>query len=156
MLTSFAVSQIAGGRDGPPESKGGPSLDFGNLVGSLRQVNRFLLYGLVSTLIITFAAIGTLIAAFFVPEYALVGLLLGSTLGTMIALNDATIFGCLAGMLVGLVLGVPTFLIIDFETAYMVVFAASLLGAVMGQPMASALGSPGPASDTDRADGAVS
>lgn len=124
------------------------------LPGSLRQVNRVLLYGLISTLIATFAAVGTLVASYLVPEYALIGLLAGSTLGALIALCDATIIGCVAGMVVGLILAIPTFLLLDFETAYLLVFILSLGGAIMGHPVSTWLGAepdPEPPPDNPRA-----
>ena len=99
-----------------------------------------LIYGLVCVLIVAFAAIGTMIAAYVVPEMALFGLLLGGTLGTLIALNDATIVGCLLGMLAGLACAPLIFFAVDFETAYMVVFAYSLIGAVFGQPISEWMG----------------
>ncbi len=91
---------------------------------------------MISTLVVAFAALGIFIAAFWAPEYALVGLLVGSSLGAFIAVHESTLIGCLGGMLVGLIAAPFVYMILDFETSYMVVFIFSLLGAVLGEPLA--------------------
>lgn len=91
---------------------------------------------MISTLVVAFAALGIFIAAFWAPEYALVGLLAGSSLGAFIAVHESTLIGCLGGMLVGLIASPFVYMILDFETSYMVVFIFSLLGAVLGEPLA--------------------
>ncbi|MBI3039629.1 hypothetical protein HYY75_11405 [bacterium] len=101
---------------------------------SIQGANRFLVYAMISLLIVAFGAIGTFIASFVAPELTLVGLLLGSVLGTSLALHESTIIGCLFGMTCGLVISLFVCLMIDFETAYLVVFIFSLLGAILGEP----------------------
>jgi len=108
-----------------------------NLVTSLRVSNRVLVYSLISTLVICFGTIGTLIGAWFAPEMSLVGLLAGSVLGVFVALHESTIIGCVIGMMFGLLLALFVFLMTDFETAYLTVFLFSLLGAFLGEPFAS-------------------
>jgi len=103
---------------------------------SLGFSSRILIYAMVSTLVVAFGTIGAFIGAYIGPEFPLVGLMLGSVLGVFLAVHEATIIGCLVGMLIGLALAVFTYLAIDFETAYMVVFLFSLLGAFLGEPFA--------------------
>lgn len=103
---------------------------------SLSLSNRVLVFALISTLIGAFGAMGAYIGSFFGQEYPLVGLLLGSVLGLFLAIHDATLYGCLIGMVVGLIVGVFTYYLINFETAYMVVFLFSLFGAFLGEPFA--------------------
>ncbi|HOY66914.1 MAG TPA: hypothetical protein PLP29_08495 [Candidatus Ozemobacteraceae bacterium] len=107
-----------------------------SLATSARLSTRLLAYAMISTLVVAFAALGIFIAAFWAPEYALVGLLVGSSLGAFIAVHESTLIGCLGGMLVGLIAAPFVYMILDFETSYMVVFIFSLLGAVLGEPLA--------------------
>ena len=92
---------------------------------------------MVSTVVVAFGSLGAFIATFWVPEYALVGMLLGSSLGAYISVYESTVVGCLIGMLAGMLLAPVVFLAIDFETAYMVVFVSSLFGAFLGEPINS-------------------
>ena len=107
-----------------------------NLTASVRISKRVLIYAMISTLVVCFGSIGTFIGAYFAPEFALVGLLLGSVLGVFLALHESTVVGSIIGMVIGLCLGAFIYLILDFETAYMVVFVFSLLGAFLGEPFA--------------------
>ncbi|MFZ2959741.1 MAG: hypothetical protein WA705_22910 [Candidatus Ozemobacteraceae bacterium] len=107
-----------------------------NLTASVRISNRVLIYAMISTLIVCFGSIGTFIGAYIAPEFALVGLLLGSVLGVFLALHESTVVGCIIGMLIGTCIAAFIYLILDFETAYMVVFVFSLLGAFLGEPFA--------------------
>lgn len=107
-----------------------------SLAMSARLSTRLLAYAMISTLVVAFAAIGIFIAAYWAPEYALGGLLLGSSLGAFIAVHESTLIGCLCGMLIGLVVTPFVYMVLDFETSYMVVFIFSLLGAVLGEPIA--------------------
>lgn len=107
-----------------------------NIVASLRVSNRVLIYSMISTLVVSFGSIGAFIGASFAPEMSLVGLLLGSVLGVFLALHENTVIGCIMGMVIGLAMGGFIFLLLDFETAYMVVFVFSLLGAFLGEPLA--------------------
>jgi len=108
-----------------------------SLATSARLSTRLLAYAMISTLVVAFAALGVFIAAYWVPEYALIGLLLGSSLGAFIAVHESTLIGCLCGMLTGMVAAPFVYMIIDFETSYMVVFVFSLLGAILGEPFAA-------------------
>lgn len=103
---------------------------------SLGFSNRVLVYAMISTLVVAFGTIGALIGAYLGPEFPLVGLLLGSVLGVFLAVHENTIIGCIVGMMFGMFGGVITYQLIDFETAYMVVFLFSLLGAFLGEPFA--------------------
>ena len=107
-----------------------------NFVASLRVSNRVLIYSMISTLVVSFGSIGAFIGASIAPELALVGLLLGSVLGVFLALHENTIIGCMVGMVIGFVMGGFIYLLLDFDTAYMVVFVFSLLGAFLGEPFA--------------------
>lgn len=107
-----------------------------SLAMSARLSTRLLAYAMISTLVVAFAALGIFIASYWAPEYALGGLLLGSSLGAFIAVHESTLIGCLCGMLIGLVAAPFVYAILDFETSYMVVFVFSLLGAVLGEPFA--------------------
>jgi hypothetical protein len=103
---------------------------------SLGSSHRVLVYAMISTLIAAFGTMGAFIGAFIGPEFPLVGLLLGSVLGVFLAVHENTILGCLVGMVIGLAGGLCAYYLIDFETAYMVVFLFSLLGAFLGEPLA--------------------
>ncbi|MBF0499559.1 MAG: hypothetical protein HQM09_05475 [Candidatus Riflebacteria bacterium] len=107
-----------------------------NLAASVRISNRLLIYGMISTLVVCFGSIGAFIGIYIAPEFALVGLLLGSVLGVFLALQESTIVGSIVGMLIGICIGMFVYLVLDFETAYMVVFVCSLLGAFLGEPFA--------------------
>jgi len=91
---------------------------------------------MISTLVVAYAALGVFLAAYWDPEYALLGLLLGSSLGAFIAVHESTLIGCLCGMLTGMIAAPFVYMIIDFETSYMVVFIFSLFGAFLGEPVA--------------------
>ncbi|MBF0409146.1 MAG: hypothetical protein HQM10_17490 [Candidatus Riflebacteria bacterium] len=105
-----------------------------NIVMSWTVSNRALVYALISTLVVSFGSLGVFIGAHFAPEYSLLGLMIGSALGVFIAIQEATLYGCIFGMLSGLVFAVFTYLLVDFDTAYMTVFVFSLLGAFLGEP----------------------
>ncbi|HNV69387.1 MAG TPA: hypothetical protein PKO06_06785 [Candidatus Ozemobacteraceae bacterium] len=107
-----------------------------NLFESLRISNRLLVYAMMSTLVVAFGCLGTLIIGYFEPNLAILGLLLGSVFGVFIALHESSVVGSLIGMLAGMILGCFVYLLIDFETAYLTVFVLSLFGAFMGEPFA--------------------
>ena len=107
------------------------------LLASTRPTTRIMIYAMVCTLIIAFGSIGAMLAGNVSEQYALVGLFIGSALGAFVAVHEATIVGTISGMLVGLLICPLVYYCVDFETAYLSVFVASLLGAVMGEPMSS-------------------
>lgn len=94
------------------------------------------MYAMVCTLVIAFGTIGAVFAANLAPQYALMGLFLGSALGAFISVYESTIIGCMAGMITGLAISPLVYIYIDFETAYLVVFVLALFGAIMGEPLA--------------------
>ena len=67
----------------------------------------------------------------------MIGLFLGSALGAFIAVYESTIIGCVAGMIIGALISPIVYHFIDFETAYLLVFITSLIGAILGEPVAS-------------------
>ncbi len=107
-----------------------------SILASPRQTTRFMIYAMVCTLVISFGAIGAVLAGNISPQYALMGLFLGSALGAFISVYESTILGCIIGMLAGLAASPLVYYFIDFETAYLVVFVLALLGAIMGEPLA--------------------
>lgn len=107
-----------------------------SILASQRQTTRLLIYAMVCTLVIAFGSIGAIFASNVAPQYALMGLFLGSALGAFISVHEATIVGCMAGMLTGLAFSPLVYFFIDFETAYLVIFVMSLFGAIMGEPLA--------------------
>ncbi len=94
-------------------------------------------YALVCTLIVAFGAIGSVLAGNFGEQYSLLGLFLGASLGAFIAVYESTVIGCIVGMLVGVLISPVLYHFIDFETAYLAVFISSLIGAILGEPIAS-------------------
>lgn len=110
--------------------------DSSSLLAGNRVLTRVLVYAMISTLVVSFGALGASIADYIAPEFALIGLLLGSTLGAAISVHEATVVGCMAGMLGGGILAPFVFAVLDFETSYMVVFVFSLFGAFLGEPIA--------------------
>ncbi len=107
-----------------------------SILASPRQTTRLMVYAMVCTLVVAFGSIGAVLAGNIAPQYSLMGLFLGSALGAFISVYESTIIGCMAGMFTGLLVGPLVFYFIDFETAYLVVFVMSLLGAIMGEPLA--------------------
>lgn len=107
-----------------------------SILASPRQTTKFMVYAMVCTLVVAFGAIGAVLAGNIAPQYSLMGLFLGSALGAFISVYESTIIGCVAGMLLGLAAGPLVYYIIDFETAYLVVFVMALLGAILGEPLA--------------------
>lgn len=107
-----------------------------SMLASPRQTTRLMVYAMVCTLVVAFGSIGAVLAGNVAPQYSLMGLFLGSALGAFISVYESTIIGCMAGMFTGLLVGPLVFYFIDFETAYLVVFIMSLLGAIMGEPLA--------------------
>jgi hypothetical protein len=107
-----------------------------SVFASIGISTRVLVYAMISTLVVSFATLGASIAAHVAPEYALLGLLLGSALGASIAVYESTVFGCVVGTIGGLILAPFVYAVLDFETAYMVVFVFSLFGAILGEPLA--------------------
>lgn len=97
---------------------------------------RVLVYAMTSTIVVAFGSLGALLAGFVAPEFSLLGLLLGSVLGAFLSVHESTIVGCVVGMLFGLVAAPFVFFVVDVETAFMVVFLFSLLGAFLGEPIA--------------------
>jgi phosphotransferase system glucose/maltose/N-acetylglucosamine-specific IIC component len=95
-----------------------------------------MVYAMVCTLVIAFGTIGAVFASNLAPQYALMGLFLGSALGAFISVYESTIIGCMAGMITGLAVSPLVYLYIDFETSYLVVFVLALFGAIMGEPLA--------------------
>jgi uncharacterized membrane protein len=95
-----------------------------------------MVYAMVCTLVISFGSIGAIFASNIAPQYALMGLFLGSALGAFISVYESTIIGCMAGMITGLAVSPLVYVFIDFETAYLVVFILALFGAIMGEPLA--------------------
>ena len=95
-----------------------------------------MVYAMVCTLVVAFGSIGAVLAGNIAPQYSLMGLFLGSALGAFISVYESTIIGCMAGMFTGLIVGPVVYYFIDFETAYLTVFIMSLLGAIMGEPLA--------------------
>ena len=108
-----------------------------NLFNSASPISRIMAYLLVCTLIISFGAIGSVLAKNFGDAYSFVGLFLGSALGAFIAVYESTIIGCLIGMIIGVVISPIIYYLIDFETAYLAIFISSLIGAILGEPVAS-------------------
>ncbi len=107
-----------------------------SILASPRQTTRFMVYAMVCTLVIAFGTIGAVFAENIAPQYALMGLFLGSALGAFISVYESTIIGCMAGMITGLAVSPLVYFFIDFETSYLMVFVLALFGAVMGEPMA--------------------
>ncbi len=107
-----------------------------SILASTRNSTRIMVYAMVCTLVISFGCIGALLASVMGAQYALIGLFLGSALGAFISVYEATIIGCMSGMLVGLISSPLVFYFLDFETAYLVIFVFSLLGAFLGEPLA--------------------
>ncbi len=107
-----------------------------SILASPRQTTRFMVYAMVCTLVIAFGTIGAVFAESIAPQYALMGLFLGSALGAFISVYESTIIGCMAGMITGLAVSPLVYFFIDFETSYLMVFVLALFGAVMGEPMA--------------------
>jgi len=95
-----------------------------------------MVYAMVCTLVTAFGSIGAVLAGNIAPQYSLMGLFLGAALGAFISVYESTIIGCMAGMLTGILVAPLVYYFIDFETAYFVVFIMSLLGAIMGEPLA--------------------
>ncbi len=108
-----------------------------NLISYSGTLPRTMACLLVCTLIVAFGAIGSVLAGNFGDQYSLVGLFLGSALGAFIAVYESTIIGCLIGMIVGVLISPVLYHFIDFETAYLAVFISSLIGAILGEPVAS-------------------
>ena len=108
-----------------------------NLISSSSNLSRAMACFLVCTLIAAFGAIGSVLAGNFGDQYSLVGLFLGSALGAFIAVYESTIIGCMIGMLIGACISPVIYHFIDFETAYLAVFISSLIGAILGEPVAS-------------------
>ena len=107
-----------------------------SILASPRQTTKFMVYAMVCTLVVAFGAIGAVLAGNIAPQYSLMGLFLGSALGAFISVYESTIIGCMVGMLLGLAMAPLTYYVIDFETAYLVVFVMALLGAILGEPLA--------------------
>jgi hypothetical protein len=107
-----------------------------SILASTRNSTRIMVYAMVCTLVISFGCIGALLASVLDGSYALMGLFLGSALGAFISVYEATIIGCMSGMLIGLTASPLVFYFLDFETAYLVIFIFSLLGAFLGEPIA--------------------
>ena len=107
-----------------------------SILASSRQTTRVLIYAMVCTLIVAFGSMGSIFAAQLGPQYALMGLFLGSALGAFIAVYESTVIGCMFGMFGGLIIGPLVYLFIDFETAYLITFVLALFGAIMGEPLA--------------------
>ena len=107
-----------------------------DFLASPKISTRVLVYAMISTLVVAFGGIGAFIASFIAPEFALIGLLVGSALGAFLSVHETTVVGCMGGMIGGLLVSPFVYWVIDFETAYMVVFVFSLFGAFMGEPIA--------------------
>ena len=107
-----------------------------SMLASPRQTTRLMVYAMICTLVTAFGSIGAVLAGNVAPQYSLMGLFLGSALGAFISVYESTIIGCMAGMFTGILVAPLVFYFIDFETAYLVVFIMSLLGAIMGEPLA--------------------
>jgi hypothetical protein len=107
-----------------------------SMLASPRQTTRLMVYAMICTLVTAFGSIGAVLAGNVAPQYSLMGLFLGSALGAFISVYESTIIGCMAGMFTGVLVAPLIFYFIDFETAYLVVFIMSLLGAIMGEPLA--------------------
>ena len=108
-----------------------------NMTSSTGVIPRIMAYAMVITLIVAFGAIGAVLAGNFGDQYSLVGLFLGSALGAFIAVYESTIIGCMIGMLIGALISPVIYYFIDFETAYLAVSISSLIGAILGEPVAS-------------------
>ncbi len=108
-----------------------------NLISSSGNLSRVMACALVCTLIVAFGAIGSVLAGNFGDQYSLVGLFLGSALGAFIAVYESTIIGCMIGMIVGALISPVIYYFIDLETAYLAIFISSLIGAILGEPVAS-------------------
>lgn len=108
-----------------------------NLLDNSSSFGKFMAYALVCTLIVAFGAIGSVLAGNFGEQYSLLGLFLGASLGAFIAVYESTVIGCIVGMLVGVLISPVLYHFIDFETAYLAVFISSLIGAILGEPIAS-------------------
>ncbi|MDD2999328.1 MAG: hypothetical protein EOM80_00990 [Erysipelotrichia bacterium] len=107
-----------------------------SILASPRQTTRFMVYAMVCTLVIAFGSIGAVLAGNIAPQYSLMGLFLGSAIGAFVSVYESTIVGCMTGMLFGMLVAPLVYYFIDFETAYLMVFILSLLGAILGEPMA--------------------
>lgn len=108
-----------------------------NLLDNSSSFGKFMAYALVCTLIVAFGAIGSVLAGNFGEQFSLLGLFLGASLGAFIAVYESTVIGCIVGMLVGVLISPVLYHFIDFETAYLAVFISSLIGAILGEPIAS-------------------
>lgn len=108
-----------------------------NLLDNSSIFGKFMAYALVCTLIVAFGAIGSVLAGNFGEQFSLLGLFLGASLGAFIAVYESTVIGCIVGMLVGVLISPVLYHFIDFETAYLAVFISSLIGAILGEPIAS-------------------
>lgn len=106
------------------------------ILSSSNNTTRIMIYAMVCTLVVSFGAMGAVISFKVSPNYALMGLFLGSAIGAFISVYESTIIGCMTGMIVGLCTAPIVYYFIDFVTAYMVIFVMSLLGAFLGEPIA--------------------
>ncbi|MDD3001110.1 MAG: hypothetical protein PHF29_05085 [Candidatus Riflebacteria bacterium] len=108
------------------------------MISSQSHTTRLMIYAMVCTLIVAFGAIGSIIASSSLGEqYALMGLFIGSALGAFISVYESTIIGCIVGMIVGAISAPLVFYFIDLETACLLVFTIALLGAILGEPIAT-------------------
>ena len=105
-------------------------------VASTSNSTRLMIYAIICTLVVAFGAMGAVITFKIAPKYSLMGLFLGSAIGAFISVYEATIIGCMTGMIFGLLATPVVYHFIDFETAYMVIFVLSLFGAFCGEPIA--------------------
>lgn len=91
-------------------------------------------YAMGLLLIVAFSAIASVILYSFKPQFALMGVLAGGTLGAVLAVHEYTVYGCVAGMLLGFLIAPIFFFAVDLETAGLALFICSLMGAILGEP----------------------
>jgi hypothetical protein len=107
------------------------------MISVQKNSTRLMLYAMTCTLIVAFGAIGSILVGKFGEQYTLMGLFLGSALGAFISVYESTIVGSIIGMLLGVVSAPLVLYFVDLETACLLAFTMSLLGAIMGEPLAS-------------------
>jgi hypothetical protein len=107
------------------------------MIFAQKNSTRLMLYAMMCTLIVAFGALGSIIIGKFGEQYSLMGLFIGSALGAFISVYESTIVGSITGMMLGVLCAPLVLYFVDLETTCLLAFVMSLLGAVMGEPLAS-------------------
>ncbi len=107
------------------------------MISSEKNSTKFMLYAMMCTLIVAFGAMGTVLIGKFGEQYSLMGLFIGSAIGAFISVYESTIVGSILGMLLGVLCAPLVLYFIDLETTCLLAFTLSLLGAILGEPLAS-------------------